>query len=63
MFDLNEKQKSIFFTAFGLQVVPILWKKHKTNYYAKKMSGKSWVSLQYELEVSYVNSNARTLFH
>ena len=63
MFDLHEKKKSIFFTGFGLQVVHILWKKHKINYYTKKMSGKSWVSLQYELEVLYVNSNARTLFH
>ena len=37
-------------------------KVHKINYYAKKISWKSWVSLSYKLEVSCVNSNARTLF-
>ena len=46
MFDINENQKLLFFTVFGLQVVLIPWKKkHKTNYYAKKISGKSRVSL------------------
>ena len=60
MLNLNEKKK--------LMHLIFKWflyngkKKHKTNYYAKKMSGKSWVSLQYELEVSCVNSNAKTLF-
>ena len=37
-------------------------KVHKINYYAKKINWKSWVSLSYKLEVSCVNSNARTLF-
>ena len=46
MFDLNEKKNQFFFTAFGLQVVPIpLKKKLKTNYCANKINGKSWVSL------------------
>ena len=46
MFDINENQKLLFFTVFGLQVVLIPWKKkHKINCYTKKINEKSKVSL------------------
>ena len=46
MFDLNKKKKKQFlFISFGLQMVSMPWKKLKTSYYHKKISGNSWVSL------------------
>ena len=46
MFNLNEKQKSIFFYyIWSSSGSYTLEKKYKINYYAKKIGGKSWVSL------------------
>ena len=45
MFDLNKKQKLFFLLYLVFKWFLYLGKKHKTNYYAKNISEKSWVSL------------------